>query len=992
MKLRVGYCSRWLLAAVAVFLCNFAFAQRTLSGKVTDKNNGEALIGANILVVGTSAGTVTDFDGSYSLEVPAGATELEFSYTGYTTQRVPLGNATTLDLALSPGQLLDEVVVTGYGTSRAREVTSAIVSVKAKDFNGGNITSAAQLLQGKVPGLSISRPGGDPNQSFAIRLRGLSTLGANSSPLVVIDGAIGGSLDNVDPNDIENITVLKDASAAAIYGTRGAAGVLLITTKKGQTGKFTVDYNGFLSSGSRIRELPIMTADEWRQIPSLNIPQAVKDTYRDRGASTDWVDAVSQNALGHTHNLSMSGGTRDGNYRVSFNVRDNQGIIRKTGRQTLNGRFSFNQNALDGKMRISANLSISNTQADFGFTDVAKFAQLYNPTAPILSTDAANARYGGYYQEALFDYINPVSILEQNTNEGDLGNFLGNLQLEYDLTKDLKVTAFYSRQRDNQFTGQYISRLSLFGGGADNRGVASRNTAQQTAQQATFSATYSKDFGKLDVRLLAAYEYQSADFQGFGSSARNFLTDAFGYDNLANALSYSLGQSNAGSYRNGYEGVAVFSRLNVSFDDTYNLMVSVRRDGNSRFGEGNKYAVFPSLGLSADLVKALGLDVADALKLRVSYGVAGNLPGESYLSLERFAQQSQRFFYNGSYVPTYGPASNDNPNLQWEKQTDLNIGLDFSFMNYRLNGSLDFFNRTTSDLLYNAPVPVPPNLFPTKWLNLGEMQNTGLELGLNYNVIKKQNFSYDLGLTPTLYFSNKLASLSSDEFPFGKELFLANVGSPGLNETRMVRLTEGGDIGDFWGPIYDGVNENGTWKFKDLDGKPGITRDDETKIGNGLPNMELGWNNSFTIGKFDLNLFFRGVFGHDLVNSYRIFYETLNTLTWNRVKADDFFNEKLTDGARFSSYQVEKASFLKLDNATIGYNFHLKPGSSFNKLRVYMQGQNLFVLTKYSGSDPELRLSDSEQGGANAILSPGIDRRNTYYMVRTMTFGLNLGF
>lgn len=330
--------------------------------------------------------------------------------------------------------------------------------------------------------------------------------------------------------------------------------------------------------------------------------------------------------------------------------------------------------------------------------------------------------------------------------------------------------------------------------------------------------------------------------------------------------------------------------------------------------------------------------------------------------------------------------------MQWEKQTDLNIGLDFSFMNYRLNGSLDFFNRTTSDLLYNVRVPVPPNLFGTTWVNLGEMQNTGLELALNYNVIKKQNFSYDLALTPTLYFSNKLASLSSDEFAFGKELFLAGVGSPGLNETNIIRVTEGGDIGDFWGPIYEGVNENGTWKFQDLNGDGTITRDDDTKIGNGLPNMELGWSNSFTMGKFDLNVFFRGVFGHDMVNSYRIFYETLNTLSWNRVNAEDYFDPKLTDGARFSSYQVEKASFLKLDNATIGYNFNLKPGSSFNKLRVYLAGQNLFVLSNYSGADPELRLSDIEQEGANAILSPGIDRRNTYYMVRTMTFGLNLGF
>lgn len=991
MKLRVGYCSRWLLAAVAVLLCNFAFAQRTLSGKVTDKSSGEALIGANILVVGTGSGTVTDFDGSYTLEVPAGATELEFSYTGYTTQRVPIGNATTLDLALAAGQLLDEVVVTGYGTAKAREVTSAIVSVKAKDFNGGNVTSAAQLLQGKVAGLSISRPGGDPNQGFAIRLRGLSTLGANSSPLIVIDGVIGGSLDNVDPNDIESMTVLKDASASAIYGTRGASGVILITTKRGQAGKFTVDYNGFVSSGSRMRDLPIMSADEWRQIPSLNIPASVKSTYADRGASTDWVDAITQNAVGHTHNLSFGGGTGNGNYRASFNLRDNQGILRTTGRESLNGRFTITQKALDDRLRLTANLSITNTKANYGFADAMRYALLYNPTAPITSDAAANARYGGYYQELLFDYFNPVALIEQNTNEGELNNFLGSFQAELDVVKNLTVSAFYSRQRDNQFNGTYISRQSLFGQGADRKGVANRSLNQQTTQQATFTATYSKEFGKLDFKLLGGYEYTSADYQGLNSGSFNFLTDVFGYNNLGTALSYSTGESSAGSYRNGYENVATFGRLNLSFDDTYSFMASVRREGNSRFGEGNKYAIFPGLGVSADLVKAMGLDFADALKLRVSYGIAGNIPGSSFLSLQRFGPQG-RFFYNGAYIPSYGPVSNANPDLKWERQTDLNIGLDFSFMNYRLNGSIDVFNRTTSDLLAEVAVPVPPNLFPTTWVNLGEMQNTGLELALHYNAIKKQNFTYNVSLTPTFYFSNKLISLSKGDFSFGKELFLANVGSPGLNSTPMIRVEEGGDIGNFWGPIYEGVNENGTWKLKDLNGDNTITRDDETILGNGLPNMEIGWSNSFTMGKFDLNLFFRGVLGHDLINSYRIFYETLNTLTWNRIKADGYFNEKLTDGAKFSSYQVENGDFFKLDNATLGYSFNLKPGSSFNKIRVYLAGQNLFVLSKYTGSDPELRLTDSEQGGANAILSPGIDRRNTYYMVRTMTFGVNVGF
>lgn len=993
MKLKVGYCSRWLLAAVAVLLCNFAFAQRTLSGKITDKASGEALIGANILVVGTSGGTVTDFDGSYTLEVPAGATELEISYTGYTTQRVQLGTATTLDIQLEAGQLLDEVVVTGYGTSKSREVSSSIVQIKAKDFNGGNITSAAQLLQGKVAGLSITRAGGNPNEGFQLRLRGLSTLGANASPLIVIDGAVGGSIGNVDPNDIETMTVLKDASAAAIYGSRGASGVILITTKRGQNGRFTVDYNGMVTSESRMRDLPIMSAEEWRQIPSFNLPAAVKATYADRGASTDWVDEVTQNALSHIHNLSFSGGTKQGNYRVAFNFRDLEGIQRNTGRETLNGRFSLTQKALNDKLTLTADLSITTVKASFGNQAALRYAQLYNPTAPVRSDKPEFAKYGGYYEELLFDYFNPVAINELTTNEGENAEILGNFKLDYELAKGLTVSGFYSRQRNNFFNGTYTSRQSLFGGGVDRKGQASRRNDQTNTQQATFTATYAKNFGKLDFRLLGGYEYIKNDFQGTGGGAFNFLTDVFGYNNLSSAFSWRLGESNAFSYRNQFEGVSQFGRLNLSYDDTYHMAVTVRREGNSRFGDGNKYGIFPGVSFGADLVKAMGLDFADAFKFRVSYGQAGNIPGSSYIALERFGLGAN-FFYNGAFVPSVQPVSNPNPGLKWERQTDINVGVDFSFMNYRLNGSVEYYVRDVNDLLFNVAVPVPPNLVPTTDVNLGQIRNTGLEIALNYNVIKTQKFSYDLSLTPTFYLSNKLVSLSNEEFDFGSERFIANVGSPGLNGTDMVRVKEGEPIGNFYGFVYKGVKENGGWEFEDLDGDGKFDEriDDETVIGNGIQNWELGWGNSFTIGKFDANLFFRGVFGHDLVNTYRTFYETLNTLTWNRVKADGFFNEKLTDGAKFSSYQVEKASFLKLDNASLGYTFELKPGSSFNKVRVFAQGQNLFVLTNYSGSDPEARPSDTDQGGAGSILSPGIDRRGTYFMVRGISFGLNLGF
>jgi TonB-dependent starch-binding outer membrane protein SusC len=990
MKLRVGYCSRYVLVAVAALLCNFAFAQRTLTGKITDKATGEGLIGANILIVGTGSGTITDFDGSYTLEVPAGSTEIEFSYTGYTTQRITLGSETTLDIQLAAGQLLDEVVVTGYGSQKAREITSSIVTIKNENFNRGNVNNPAQLLQGKVAGLSITRPGGDVNSNFTIRLRGLSTLGANSSPLIVIDGIIGGSLNSVDPNDIENMTVLKDASAAAIYGTRGASGAILITTKKGAAGKTTVDYNSYVSSDSRTRDLPMMTAAEWRNL-GAGLPASNRMGWRDNGTETNWLDEVTRNAISHVHNISVGGGTKNGGYRASVNYRDLQNIQINTGRKNLNARLNLYQNALNGKLRLATNLSLNNGRAQYSPGEVLKFGLLYNPTAPVLSSNPADARWGGYFEEDLFDYNNPVSIANQNVSEGDFSEVQISFQADYDLFKGFTLSALYAQQRDQNNTGFYSNRTSRAGGGFGNQGSGNVNYSKQNTHQATFTGTYAKDLGKLDLKLTGGYEYQYQGNEGFGFSNNRFLTDVTGYNNIGSGLGLPLGLAGGGSGKSDFENVAVFGRVNLNLDDTYFMMASLRREGNSRFGEGNKYAVFPAISAGADLTKAFGLSFVDNLKFRAAYGIAGNLPPNSNLSQE-LVGPGGRFFYNGQFVPSYGPQSNPNPNLKWEKTAEFTVGFDFAALNYKLNGSLEYFNRNTQDLLFNAPVPVPPNLVPNTLVNVGELENSGIELALNFPILKKEKFSWDVNLANTVYTSNKLISLSNEDFDLGKERFLANVGSPGLNNNNMIYVADGQPLGQIYGPVYRGVAEDGKWQFEDLngDGKYCDCPDDQKVIGDGIPDMELGFGNNLRIGKFDVNLFFRGVFGHDLVNQYRIFYEPVNTMTWNRVNSK-YFNPKLTDGAKFSSHQVEAASFFKLDNATVGYNFDLPSGSAVRSINLYVSGQNLIVLSGYTGSDPEARLSDSEQGGSGALLSPGIDRRSTPFMQRNLTFGVRLG-
>lgn len=997
MKLKFDYCSRWLLVVVAALLCNFAIAQnRTLTGKVTDKNSGESLIGANIIVSGTSTGTVTDFDGAYSLQVPADAKELEFSYTGYTSQRIAIGASNVIDIQLSAGQSLDEVVVTGYGSQKTREVSSAIVNVNADKFNGGNITSAAQLLQGKVAGLTIARPGGNPNEGFNIRLRGLSSLGANAQPLIVIDGIIGGTLDNVDPNDIASMTVLKDASSAAIYGSRASSGVILITTKSGVQGKSSVDYNGYITADNAFRNTQVMNATEWRAL-GASLPADGKRGWSDNGSNTDWQKAVTRSALSQVHNLSISAGNKQTSFRVSANYRGLQGVVAGNDQNRINARVNLTHKALNDRLRFSTSLTIT-SRHDVGangnglFTAPLRYANLFNPTAPILSTAPENVKFGGYFEQDNFDYFNPVSVQKQNNINQDLSQFQGSLQLEYDIIKNLTASAFYSEKRDNTFGGAYANRTAKFGGfGA--QGSANRRQDQERNRQATFKLSYKHDIGKLNLNATVGYDYNYLNFQGFGATGGKFLTDGFGYNNLGASLDFPLGLGSAYSYQNDYTVVSQFGRLSLSYNNTFFFNANVRRDGNSRFGENNKYGTFPGLSAAVDLVKLTGIKFADQLKLRASYGVVGNAPGDSYRSLQLFEPQAQ-FFYNGSFVPSYGPFQNANPNLQWERKQDLTIGLDFSALDYRLTGSIDFYNTQTKNLLFNINVPVPPNLVGSTLTNLGELKNQGLELALNYNIIKTPKFEYTASLTGTYYLDYRIVSLSTPEAKLG-ELFLAGVGSPGLNNFNMIRVKEGEKIGNFWGAVYKGYTPEGQWIVQDLngDGKVNNAGDEGDKkvIGNGLPKAEIGFGNSFKIGNFDLNIFFRGVFGHDLINQYRTFYETNNTLTWNRVNTK-FYDPKNFTAAAFHSHYVESGSYLKLDNATLGYTVKLKPGSAFNRVRAYVAGQNLFVITKYTGSDPEVRFTDIEQGGANAALSPGIDRRNTYFMVRGITFGVNLGF
>lgn len=991
MKFLHTFTKGGLLVAFLMLLGNFALAQRTVKGKVTDAESGEGLIGATVTAVGTTRGAVTDIDGNYSVEVPAGATQLRFAYTGYAEQVIALGASNVVDIALQPGTQLDEVVVVGYGTLKSRELTSSVASIKSAEFNKGNVNDPAALIQGKVAGLVIARPGNDPNGSFNIRLRGLSTTSQNTSPLIVIDGVPAASLRQVDPNDIESIDVLKDGSAAAIYGTRASSGVILVTTKKGQAGKTQVDYNFTTAIDQIAKKLPVLSGDDFVSLAGGERIQA--------NTNTDWTDEITQTGRSFIHGLNMSGGTNKTTYRVSLNYRDVNGIARKTGFNQYNANISLQQKAMADRLTLTVNAGTLTRDADLGFKDAFRYAGVYNPTAPVRSDDAKYKQYGGYHQFiGSFDIFNPVSMIELATNQDRISNLFGNLKGDFQLADGLTISAFYNQTRDTKKHTEFYQRQALYRNPGNN-GVGLASEENKTNELFESTLNYDRGFGKVGFKGLLGYSWQEFTDQGFGATGSNILLNELAGNNLGAFVTPYNGQNPPTSYRNpDHRLIAFFGRASLNYDDTYFLTASLRREGSSRFGTNNKWGLFPAVSAGVQLSKLIGGETFDNLKLRAGYGVTGGTPKFGGISTSRVAPLGSFFYDAGQYLLAYGPVgANPNPDLKWEKKADVNIGVDWAVMNYKLSGSVEYYQTNTTDLLYPFNVPVPPNFNPITWLNVGELKNNGIEVLVNLNVIEKEKTNWTTGLTFSTY-KTELVDLYQDF----KSLQLANVGAPGLNGEYYTRIEKGEAIGNLYMRDYVRIDEDGQYVFRDASGAETKDAGKANYIiaGNGLPKFDLGWTNSLSFGNFDAQLFLRGVFGHSLANEYRVFYESLNsgTKTWNKVKTE-YFNSKLTDENTPSSFHVEKADFVRLENVTLGYNFKVPSNSWFTKARLFVNAQNPLVFTKYSGVDPEVRFADPgavDNGNRDSDdpnpLAPGIDRRSTYFRARTFSLGLNVGF
>jgi TonB-linked SusC/RagA family outer membrane protein len=993
-----NYVFLWRRCFLSLLLFGFAISiasaqQRTVTGKVTSATEGP-LPGVNIIVQGTTTGVLTDIEGKYSIVVPGPQAALVFTFIGYTPQTVTVGSQATVDVVLaSATSALGEVVVVGYGTQRKREVTSSIASVKSDEFNKGSVNNPVQLIQGKVSGLAITKAGGDPNGGYNIRLRGLSTIGANTGPLVVIDGVLGGSLDNVDPNDIESINVLKDGSAAAIYGTRGSSGVILVATKQGKKGTSAIEYNGYVTTETVAKFQPVMNATEWRAL------SAETGLGTDFGYNTDWFKETTQNAISQVHNISMSGGSDKTTYRASVNYRDAAGTIINTGFTQLNGRINLTQKAMNDKFTLDLNLGATDKVAQYGFADAFRYATIYNPTAPVRSDDPAYTKYDGYFQQVLYDYYNPVQILEENISEGKDRILNLSMRGTYEIIKGLTVDAFYSIQDNNRLRGEYIDKNSYWRG-MDRNGLASRTFDNSSLKLFETKANYTGELSSaVSINAVGGYSYQEGTNEGFYAQGGDFLTDAFTFNNLAASADFKNGIGTVTSYKNSSKLIAFFGRVNLNISNSWFLTASARYEGSSRFGANNKWGLFPAIGGGFDLAKLINLSFFDNLKIRGNYGVTGNQPSSSYISLLRLGPTGN-FFYNGEFGPAYAPVSNANTDLKWEKKGEIDLGFDFSILKSKLTGSFDYYTRTTTDLLFPYNVPVPPNLYNQATLNLGEIKSSGLELTLNWNAIQKSDFSYSITFTPSYNLSNTLVSLSGTyngaELKYGVR-DLGGMGAPGQSDVPLVRAEEGKPIGQLLALVFKEVDATGNLIFEDTNGDGTINTLDRQIVGNGLPDFQFGFGNVFTYKRWDLNIFFRGIFGHDLINSYRAFYEVPNMIgSYNLPRtAKDMRNAETgvllnNSSGVLSSYHVENASFVSLDNVSLGYNFNMPKGGVFSKIRLYVAGNNLFYITGYKGVDPNPRYGDIEDN--NNPLVPGVDRRNTWFRTRAVSFGASIVF
>lgn len=974
---------RYVALVICIFLFSFSAhsmsANNMVKGKLTGSDGGP-LIGVTVLIKGTTTGVITDIDGNYSIECPTGSV-LQFSYIGYKKQEITVSSE-VINVVMEEDKIgLEEVVVVGigYGTARKTDLTGSISTVSSDKFTKGVISSTEELIQGKVAGLTVMKNGGgDPSQGFSVRLRGGTSLSASNGPLYVVDGIPGVDINTISPSDIQSIDVLKDASAAAIYGSRGANGVILITTKKGAANKTLTEYNGYVAVGYASKYYDELSANQWRQYVRDNkVVGAV-----DYGANTNWQKEVEQIAISHNHNFSFQSGTDKTSYRASINYLDNQGIMLKSDLSRLGGSIYLSHSALKDRLVVDANMS--STYDQWQPFDTYIFRSLYNmnPTIPVKDKN------GKYTEVEGIDYFNPVAhIMNQIQNDTRL-RLLGYTKVSLEILKGLKAVVDLSATINTHEGRYYVLSTDKLAGA--NQGYGRKTIDDNYMKQIETYLTY--EFKKRDhtLNLLGGYSYMNNMYEGSGAERRKFDTDLFLYNNLG--AGFDARPGDVYSYKGEATLISVFGRVNYNYKGRYLATATIRQDGSSKFGKNKKYGLFPSANfawrISDEPFMASTGSWLNNLKLRVGYGVTGNQEGiQSYSSIQLLGQTSGtgNMYYDPAsktWKKAYGVIQNTNPDLQWEQTAQTDIGIDFILLN-RINGTFDYYNKKTSKLLFTYNVGVQKYPFSYMLANVGDLSNKGIELTLSAVIIDKPDLKWNIDVN--------FASNSQKILKLSNKIYTTDVvyegdltNAAGLSNVYAQVIKEGYVAGTFYGYHCDSITKDGKYALHDYNNDGKITPDkDKVVLGDVQPDFSTGFGTNVMFKGIDLNISFNGVFGQKLLNTtYMSIMVDKRLPTYN--VPDKALTDKVNADPLFSDYWIENGSFLRLQQITLGYSIPFKANGWVKKVRIYVTGENLHVWTKYSGLDPELNLE--------GLTSPGIEFYNFYPRPRTFSFGLNVSF
>lgn len=946
-------------------------------------DNAGPVIGATVMEQGTSIGASTDMDGEYVLTVSGSDAIIEISCIGYATQTFKASELPSKIILSEDTLFLDDVVVIGYGTLSKKELSSSIVQVDSKNFFKGSMNNPMEMLTGKVAGLNVSTTAAaNPNSSSDLQIRGATSLSASNSPLVVIDGVPGGDIRNIAAQDIESMTVLKDAASAAIYGTRGANGVILITTRKGskdEAGTAHVTYDSWFGVNIAKPHADILSPDEFRRSRRGN----------DYGYNTDWYSLLMRDfSYDLNQYLAIDGSTKTGSYNASVNYKNATGLDTRAAREEFGGRIAVEQRAFNNRLQLNVSLNARRVNEEWGNDGMFDTALTMNPTMPVYNED------GSYYQPTSpTGARNPVQELNVNENNGQRLYLLGTVEAKYNIIMtdkhNLSTTVNYSLHYNDLKSNYYTPSTSgeSFWGGY--KGRANIQYQKWYTNHVEWLANYSMYLQDHSLQFVGGYTYEESWWENLQAGNSDFTFDNLSYNSIGSGSYLKDGKASMSSGKSLSKLIGVFGRLNYNWKDLIMASVSLRYESSTKFGANHKWGAFPAGSVAWEIANMPFLsdhkDIVSSLKPRVSYGVTGRSDFDAYKSLSTYSSNGS-YFINGSWVTGYAPSVNANPNLGWEKLVSVNAGLDFVLFGGRLRGSFDWFNRQSRDLLYNYTAPQPPFVWSDILVNVGTTSNSGVELNLEGDIFAKKDFNWTMGVNYS-YGTTRLSKLSNDVY---NASYVEMYQKPGVGTSEyFFRIQEGSTVGEFYGYEFAGVSEAGDMLVYNKDGEqiPASTAAPEDKryIGNGAPKHFLSWSNTFRYKNWDLNLFFRGAFDYDIFNMRKYGMGLIGCGTDN-VLRDAYLKDSdmRTGGGIISSYFLERGDFFKLENVTLGYNFTPKNTKILNSLRVYLSAKNLFTLTKYSGNDPSIISSTG--------LTPSIDVTSAYPLATQVTLGLTMRF